>query len=133
MQPETSFCLLVEECPVAVPTLCVLFRFGRVIERELDIMEGSQFPVFQNSNTMAVGSDGELDRFRLQVGQYCLEVGMHAVLTGAEIHRAHGQAFHHCLHLVQGEAIRASWIAVAEGASEITLVGKAKPERNTGI
>ena len=82
---------------------------------------------------MAIGGDGELDRFRSQVGQYCLEVGMHAVLAGAEIHRAYGQAFHDCLHLIQGETIRASWIAVAEGAGEITLVGKAEPERNTGI
>src|SRR6266704_1734320 len=96
-------------------------------------MEGSQFIVFQNSNTMAIGSDGELDRFRLQVGQYCLEVGMHAVLTGAEIHRSYGQAFHDCLHLIQRETIRASWIAVAEAAGEITLVGKAEPERNTSI
>lgn len=58
---------------------------------------------------------------------------MHAVLTGAEIHRSYGQAFHDCFHLIQGETIRASWIAVAEGAGEIALVGKAEPERNTGI
>ena len=52
---------------------------------------------------------------------------------GAEIHRSYGQAFHDCLHLIQGETIRASWIAVAEGASEIAFVGQAEPERNTGI
>src|ERR1700730_3208555 len=116
-----------------MPALCVLFGLRGVIERELDVMECRDLIVFQDSNTMTVGSDGELDRFRLQVGQYCLEVGMHAVLTGAEIHRPYGQAFHDCLHLIQGETIRASWIAVAEGAGEITLVGKAEPERNTGI
>src|SRR5713226_10022821 len=133
MQPETPFCLLADECPIAMPTLGILFGLRGVIERELDVMEGTELIVFQNSNAMTVGSDSELDRFRLQVGQYCLEVGMHAVLTGAEIHRPYGQAFHDCLHLIQGETIRASWIAVAEGAGEITLVGKAEPERNTGI
>src|SRR6202158_5315066 len=96
-------------------------------------MEGSQFIVFQNSNTMTIGSDGELDRFRSQVGQYCLEVGMHAVLPGAEIHRPYGQAFHDCLHLIQGETIRASRIAVAEGAGKIAFVGEPEPERNTII
>src|SRR6266446_1943309 len=131
MQPATPFCLVVDECPVARPALSILFGLGGVIERELDVMEGADFIVFQNSNTMTIGSDGELNRFRSQVGQYCLEVGMHAVLTSAEIHRAHGQTFHHCLHLIEGETIRASRIAVAEGASEITFVGKAEPERNT--
>src|SRR6266403_4290342 len=116
-----------------MPALCILFGLRGVIERELDVMEGTELIVFQNSNTMTIGSDGELDRFRSQVGQYCLEVGMHAVLTSAEIHGAHGQTFHDCLHLIEGETIRASRIAVAEGAGEITLVGKAEPERNTGI
>ena len=88
-------------------------------------MEGTELIVFQNSNAMTIGSDGELDRFRSQVGQDCLEVGMHAVLTGAEIHRAYGQAFHHCLHLIQRETIRASWIAVAEGAGEMCIRDRA--------
>src|SRR4029077_16643099 len=133
MQPETPFCLLVDECPIAMPALYILFGLGGVIERELDVMEGTELVVFQNSNTMTIGSDRELDRFRSQVGQYCPEVGMHAVLTGSEIHRPYGQAFHDCLHLIQREPIRASWIAVAEGAGEIALVGKAEPERYTGI
>src|SRR6266849_2507906 len=58
---------------------------------------------------------------------------MHAVLTSAEIHRPYRQAFHDGLHLIQEETIRASRIAVAKSAGEITLVGKAEPERNTGI
>src|SRR6266850_46715 len=58
---------------------------------------------------------------------------MHAVLTGAEIHRAYWQAFHHCHYLIEGETIRSSRIAVAEGAGEITFVGEPEPERNTGI
>src|SRR5258706_13624512 len=113
MQPETPFYLLVDECPITMPALRILFGLRGVIERELDVMEGTQLIVFQNSNTMTIRSDGELDRSRLQIGQYCLKVGMHAVLTGAEIHRAHGQAFHYCLHLIQGETIGASRIAVA--------------------
>ena len=100
-QPETPCCLLVDECPIAMPALCILFGLRGVIERELDVMEGTELIVFQNSNTMTIGSDGELDRFRSQVGKYRLEVGMHAVLTGAEIHRPYGQAFHDCLHLIQ--------------------------------
>src|ERR1035441_3535257 len=133
IQLPTPFSLLVDEYPIALPALCILFRLRRVIERELDVMEGSQFVVFQNSNTMTVGSDGQLDWFRLQVGQHRLEVGMHAVLTGAEIHGAQGQAFHDCLHLIQGKTIRASRIAVTEGAGQITLVRESEPERNSGI
>src|SRR5580704_8099371 len=133
MQPETPFCLLVDECPIAMPALCILFGLRGVIERELDVMEGTELIVFQNSNTMTIGSDGELHPCRLQVGQYRLKVGMHAVLTGAEIHRPYRQAFHDCLHLIQGETIRAGGITVAEGAGKVTLVGKAEPERYTGI
>src|SRR5438552_16614671 len=122
-----------DEFPIARPALCVLFGLRWVIERELDVMEGARLVVFQNSNTMTVGSNGELDRFRSQEAQYCLEVGMHAVLAGTEIHRPHGQAFHDCLHLIQRETIRARWIAVAEGAGEITLVREAESERNAGF
>ncbi len=130
---QTSFRLLVDQFPIALPALCILFGLRGVVERELDVVEGTQLMVFQNSNAMTVGSDGELDRLRSQVGQYCLEVGMHAVLAGAEIHRPYGQAFHHGLHLIQRKTIRASRIAVAEGAGQITLVGEPEPERNTGI
>src|SRR6266446_7146287 len=117
-----------DECPIAIPALCILFGLRGVIERELDVMEGTELIVFQNSNTMTIGSDGELDRFRSQVGQYRLKVGMHAVLTGAEIHRPYGQAFHDCLHLIEGETIGASWIAVAKRAGKITFVGEPQPE-----
>src|ERR1700745_2938282 len=96
-------------------------------------MEGSQFIVLQNSNTMTVGSNSELDRFRLQIGEYCLEAGVHAVLAGTEIHRAHGQTFQHGLHLTQAKTIRASRIAVAKGAREITFVGEPEPQRNSSM
>ncbi len=75
MQPETAFCLLVDECPIALPALCILFGLHGVIERELDVMEGTELIVFQNSDTMTIGSDGELDWLRSQVGQDCGEVG----------------------------------------------------------
>ncbi len=64
MQPETPFCLLVDECPIAMPALCILFGLRGVIERELDVMEGTQLIVFQNSNTMTIGSDGGRDDLR---------------------------------------------------------------------
>src|SRR5256885_602957 len=124
MQPQTPFCLLMDECPIAFPPLFILLGLRWIIEREFNVMEGAQLIVFQNSNTMTIGSDGELHRLRVQVVQYGLEVRMHAVLTGAEIHRAYGQAFHDGLDLIQRETIGASWIAVAEGAGEITFVSK---------
>src|SRR5215470_2744394 len=96
-------------------------------------MKGTELYVFQNSNAMTVGGDGELDGFRSQVGHYCLEVGMHAVLTGPKIHRANGQAFHDCLDLIHGETIGTSWIAVAESAGEITLVGESESQRDTSV
>src|SRR6266550_4177509 len=133
MQGEAPFCLLLDECPIALTSLRILLRLRRVIERELDVMEGSQFIVRQNSNTMTIGSDGELDRFRLQVAQDCLKVGMHAVLTGAEIHGTNRQALHHCFDLIQGKTIGARGISIAEGAREITLVRESEPERNTSI
>src|SRR4051794_4179539 len=132
MQPATPLRLLLNEFPISSPALCILFCLRGVIERELDVMEGREFFVVQQSHTVTVGSDGEFHRFCLQVGQYRLELGMHAVLTRAKIHRSHGQTFHHCLHLIKRKTIRASRIAVAERARKITFVGEAEPERNTG-
>src|SRR5262249_37267973 len=100
MQLLTPLCLLVDECPIAWSALCILLRLRCVIKRELDGMEGTEFLVLENSNTMTIGSDGELRLCRLQVAQYRLEVGVHAVLPGAEIHRSDGQALHGCFHLI---------------------------------
>jgi hypothetical protein len=44
-EPETPFCLLMDQFPIAMPALCILFHLRRVIERELDVMEGSQFVI----------------------------------------------------------------------------------------
>ena len=96
-------------------------------------MERSQFIVFQHRHTMAVGGDSELDRLCSEIGQNCLEVGMHPVLARPEVDGADGQSFHHGLHLIQRKAVGAAGIAVAEGAREVAFVGKAKSERNTGI
>ena len=74
------------ECPIARTALRILLGFGWIIERELDVMKRAQFIVLENSNAVAVGSDGELDRLRVQVGEYRLEGGMHAVLTGTKIY-----------------------------------------------
>ena len=124
---------MLDEFPVANSALCILLGLCGVIEREFDVVKSAQFVIFQNGHAVPIRSDGEFDGPRAQVGEYCLEVRMHAVLTCAEIHRAYGQAFHNCLHLLQGETVRASWIAVAEGAGEIALVGEAEPERNSGL
>jgi hypothetical protein len=44
--------------------------------------------------------------------------------------RANGNPLHDRLHLIKGEAIRASWVTVAEGAGEVALVGESQSERN---
>jgi hypothetical protein len=110
-----------------------LFGQRGVIKRELDVVERAQFTVVENGNAVAVGSDGELDRFRLQVRQYCLELGMHTVLTGAEIHRAHREPFHDCFHVMQGKTVNAAGIPIAERTREITFVCKPDPERNPSV
>ena len=89
--------------------------------------------VFQNGNTVTIGSDCELDRSSSQVGQYSLVVWMHSVLTSAQVHGADRKAFHDGLHLIQGEPIRASWIAVAKGTGEIALVSESEPQRDRGV
>src|SRR6202023_908867 len=132
-EPYATFCLPVDQLPIAVSALCILFRLRRVIERKLDVVKGAQFVVFQNSNTMAVGSDGELDGLCAQIGQYRFKLWMHSVLTGTQIHRTDRQSFHDGLHLIQREAISAGWISVAEGAVEVALVGEPEPKRNRGI
>src|ERR1700676_3234826 len=96
-------------------------------------MEGTQVMVFQNGNTVTIGSDGDLHRSRSQVSQYRLVVRMHSVLACAQIYGANQKALHDGLHLIQGEPIRARWIAVAEGALEVALVGEPEPKRNRGI
>ena len=91
-------------------------------------MERAQFIVFQDSNTMTIGSDGELDGYRSQIGQYRLELRMHTVLTCAQIHRANGQPLHHGFHLIERKTVGANWIAVAESARQIALVGQSESE-----
>src|SRR6516164_6341208 len=61
-QSYTSLCLLMDELPITRSALPVLFRLGGIVERELDVVEGAQFIVFENGDAVAVRSDGELDR-----------------------------------------------------------------------
>src|SRR5258707_11507836 len=96
-------------------------------------MEGTQVMVFQDGNTVTVGSDGELHRSSSQVTQYSLVVRMHSVLARSQMHGANRKAFDHRLDLFKRETVGASGIAVAEGALEVALVGEPKPERNAGI
>src|SRR5258708_1006565 len=118
--------------PVTGAALGILFQLSRVIERKLNIVEGAQVMVFQNGNTVTVGSDGEFHRPSSQVSQYSLEVRMHSVLARSQVYRAERKALYDGFHLIQGEAIGASWIAVAEGTGEIALVGEPEPKRNGG-
>src|SRR6266850_1754715 len=108
--------------PVTWAALGILFRLGWVIERKLDVMEGTQVMVFQNGNTMTVGSDGELHRSSSQVSQYSLVVRMHSVLARSQIHGANRKALHHRLDLFERETVGASGIAVAEGAGLTLLI-----------
>jgi hypothetical protein len=48
---------------------------------------------------------------------------VHAVLTGAQIDGADRQAFHHRSHLLEAKPVGPRRIAVAEGASQVALVG----------
>src|ERR1700730_11825983 len=105
--------------PVTWAALGILFRLGWVIERKLDVMEGTQLIVFQNGNTVTVGSDGELHRSSSQVSQDSLVVRMHSVLARSQIHGANRKAFHDGLHLIQRKPVGASGIAIAEGALEV--------------
>src|SRR5215467_4121463 len=119
--------------PIAWATLGILSRLGWVIERKLDVVEGPQLMVFQNGNTVTIGSDGELHRSRSQVSQYSLVVGMHPVLARSQIHGANRKAFHHRLDLFERETVGASRIAIAEGALEVALIGEPEPQRNAGV
>src|SRR5215472_13068789 len=120
------------QLPVAQAPLGILFRLGWVIERELDVVKGPQFVVFENGNTVTVGSNGELHRPSSQVGQYVLVFRMHSVLARSQVNGANRKAFHHRLDLFERKTVRARGIAIAEGAFEVALVGEPKPERNAG-
>src|SRR5262249_16696907 len=123
---------LMNQFPIAVTALCILLCLCGVIERKLDVMEGSQVIVFQNDSTMAVGSDGELDRLTPQVSEYPLEFRMHSILARAQVHGPNWKTFHHCRDLIEGKTIGAGGIPVAEGAFEVALVRESETKRNTG-
>src|SRR5215472_14394409 len=116
--------------PVSSTTLGILLRLRWVIERKLDVVKRSQIIIFEKGNTVTIGSDGELRRASPEVRQDLSEVRMHSVLPRSQIHRTDRKSFHHCLHLIQGETVRARWVAVAERACQIALVGKPEPQRN---
>src|SRR5260370_20091810 len=58
---------------------------------------------------------------------------MHSVLGRAQVPRADRKALHDGLHLIQGEPIRASWMAVAKRTGEVALVGEPEPQRDEGV
>src|SRR5271167_1143883 len=121
------------QLPITWAALGILFRLGCVIERKLDVMEGTQLMVFQNSNTVTVGSDGRLHGPRSQVRQYRLELRMHSVLARSQVDGANRKAFHHRLDLFERKTVGTSGIAVAEGTLEVAFVGKPEPKLDAGI
>src|SRR5262249_2565383 len=119
-----------DKLPISRAALGILFRLGGIVQRKLDVVEGAEFMVFENSDTVTIGSDGELDGLRSQVSQYRLELRMHPVLARAQIYGADGKVFGECLDLVERETVRAVRIAVAEGALKVALIREPKPERD---
>src|SRR5262249_7139914 len=96
-------------------------------------MTSAQIIFFKNLNAMTAGRDGQLERSCSQIGKDRLEVWMHTVLAGSEIHRADRQAFHHCLRLIEGKAVGAGGVAITKGASEITFIGEPQTESNAAF
>ena len=88
----------------------------RVVERELQIVEGSKLLVRQESHAEAVGGHGQLDVPAPQERQHLAKLRMHAVLAGAEVHRVHGEPVEHRSDLFLIETIRARGVPIAERA-----------------
>ena len=53
---------------------------------------------------------------------------MHSIFTRAQIDGADPQAFHHRAHLLEAKPVGPRRIAVAEGTSQVALVGKPESE-----
>src|SRR5260370_7864383 len=79
-------------------------------------MEGTQVMVFQNGNTVTVGSDGELHWSSSQVSQYSLVVRMHSVPARSQVHVANRRAFDHRPALFDRETDGGSGTASTQGA-----------------
>ena len=86
-------------------------------------MEGAELVISEYGRAVAVRGDGELHPQSAEVGQDLAELRVHAVLTGAQIDGADRQAFHHRSHLLEAEPVGPRRIAVAEGTSQVALVG----------
>src|SRR5262245_2809718 len=120
--------LLVNEPPVSRAALLVLLRLGRIVERKFDILKSADFPIVQRRDRIAVRGDRQLDWLGAQIVDERLELGMQAILAGAEIYRAHWQAVHHCSDLFERHAVHPGWSAIAERAREIALVSEPETE-----
>src|SRR5262245_62387029 len=110
--------------PVSRAALLVLLRLGRIVERKFDVLKSADFPIVQRRDRIAVRGDRQLDWLGAQIVDERLELGMQAILAGAEIYRAHWQAVHHCSDLFERHAVHPGWSAIAERAREIALVSE---------
>ena len=128
-EPAAARRLPVQEIPVAGSALAVLLVPRRVIERELDILEGRHVRIVQDLDRVAVGGDRQLERLRPKIGQHGAELRVHSVLAGAEVHRANGQPLDHGAHLIEGEPVDPRRVPVAERAGQVALVREPDAER----
>src|SRR5437867_4577094 len=112
-----------DQPPVSGTALGILLTFGGIIQGELDIVKGSKLVVCENGRTMPIRGDGELYWQSAEVGQNLSELRVHSVLTGAQINGSDRQAFHHRSHLLKAKPVSPRRIAVAEGTSQVALVG----------
>src|ERR1700735_3768720 len=80
---------------------------------------------------MAVRCDGELHRQMAEVPQKLAELRVHTILTGAEIDGPYRPPCHHRSHRSKAKPVHPRRIAVAEGTSQIALVGQSESERKS--
>src|SRR5256885_10905991 len=67
----------------------------------------------------------------LPICQNLSEPRVHSVLTGAQIDGKDRQTFHHRSHLLEAKPVGPRRITVAEGTSQVALVGQAKSKRKS--
>jgi len=121
-QAAAALRLRVHQIPVPGAPLRVLFFPRRVVERELQIVEGSDFVVAQQRDAQAIRRHGKLHVAAPQQRQHLAKLRMQAVLTGAEIDGVHRERVNDGSNLLDVEAIRARRVPVTERAREVAFV-----------
>src|SRR4051794_39353093 len=128
-QAAAALRLRVHQIPVSRAPLRVLFFPRRVVERELQIVESSNFVVAQQRDAEAIRRHGKLHVAAPQQRQHLAKLRMQAVLTGAEIDGVHRERVNDGSNLLDVEAIRARRVPVTERAGEVAFVRETEPQR----